>query len=347
MSEDEAAAKGPRREWPLPEADRPAPAGPEPEPIRIGVSTCLLGQNVRYDGGHKEYRFLTRELARYVEFVPTCPEVEVGMPTPRPTIRLVRADELPGGQRLVCPSTGEDHTDAMRAFAEARVEALRGQGLCGYVLKASSPSCGMERVRLYDRDMPSRTGVGLFAQVLLERWPELPVEEEGRLHDPFLRETFLEAVFATARLRELFRGEWKTKDFVAFHTAEKLSLLAHDPEAYRELGRLVARQAEVEREELRATYTRRFLLAFRQPASRGRHVNVLQHMLGYFKDTLSSELRHEVLDLVEDFRAGLVPLAVPLTLLRHHVRAQGVDYLAGQTYLDPAPKRLKLRSAVL
>jgi uncharacterized protein YbgA (DUF1722 family)/uncharacterized protein YbbK (DUF523 family) len=311
--------------------------------IRIGVSSCLLGMNVRFDGGHKKDSFVTGPLARFVEFVPVCPEVEVGMGTPRPTIRLERR----GAEvRLVEPKGGADHTEAMRRWAESRLDGIERQDLCGWVLKKDSPSCGMERVRLYHKGTATKEGRGIFAEALLARFPLLPVEEEGRLNDPWLRENFVERVFAYRRLKDLFAGRWTLGDLVRFHTAEKLLLLAHDPEAYRRLGRLVAGAKGAPREEVRSRYGEIFMHALARVAKAGKQANVLQHMAGYLKDQLPPEEKRELHEAIADFRKGLVPLVVPVTLLRHHVRKHGIAYLQGQTYLEPHPKELMLRNHV-
>jgi uncharacterized protein YbgA (DUF1722 family)/uncharacterized protein YbbK (DUF523 family) len=312
--------------------------------IRIGISACLLGHEVRYDGGHKRDAFLTGTFGRYVEWVSVCPEVEMGLGTPRETLRLERGRE---GIRLVMPKTGEDHTAAMRSYAERRVAALAREDLCGYVLKKDSPSCGMERVKVYDRNgVPARSGRGLFADTLMARLPLLPVEEEGRLSDPRLRENFVERVFAYRRLKDLFGGRWSVGALIRFHTAHKLILLAHSTAAYGELGRVVARAAAVPRAEVRSSYEEGFMRALARVATPARHANVLQHMLGHFKRTLDPASRAELAQAIEDYRLGLVPLVVPITLLRHHVRRQGIEYLAGQIYLEPHPKELMLRNHV-
>ena len=312
-------------------------------PVRIGISSCLLGARVRYDGGHKKDDFLVNTFGRWVEWVPVCPEVEVGMGTPRESIRLVREGEA---VRLVGPRSGEDWTDRMTAFARRRTEGLAGADLSGFVLKKDSPSCGMERVKVYGGGMPSRTGRGLFARALLERFPDLPVEEEGRLCDPRLRDNFVERVFAYHRVRELFRSRWTAGSLVAFHTAHKLQLMAHSPEAYRLLGRLVAGVRNRPRDEVREEYTHGLMRGLKAIATARRNTNVLQHIAGYFKKVLDDGSRRELAALIEDYRLGLVPLVVPVTLVRHFVRLHGIGYLAGQTYLEPHPKELMLRNHV-
>jgi uncharacterized protein YbgA (DUF1722 family)/uncharacterized protein YbbK (DUF523 family) len=312
--------------------------------IRIGISACLLGEPVRFDGGHKKDAFLTDVLAPHVEWVPVCPEVEVGMGTPRETLRLVRDK---GQIRMVTTRSGIDYTDAMRTWAAGRVRTLAGEDLDGYVLKKDSPSCGMERVKVYGGEGPGvRDGRGLFAEALLERLPLLPVEEEGRLCDPRLRENFIERVFAYRRLKDLFGSRWSIGALVRFHTAHKMALLAHSTTAYQELGRLVARAAGLPRAELRGRYETLFMGTLSLPATTRRHTNVLSHMAGHLKDKLDPASRQELAASIEEYRQGLVPLVVPLTLIAHYVRVHRIEYLAGQTYLQPHPRELMLRNHV-
>jgi uncharacterized protein YbgA (DUF1722 family)/uncharacterized protein YbbK (DUF523 family) len=320
-----------------------AVAAVEP-PIRIGVSTCLLGHAVRYDGGHKRNDFLVEVLGPLVEWVPVCPEVELGLGTPREPISLVQDN---ADVRLVATKTGTDHTAAMRAYARRRVAALARADLCGYVLKKGSPSCGMERVKVHGSGgMPRRDGRGLFAAALRDALPHLPVEEEGRLNDPRLRENFIERVFAYRRLRSLFRPRWTRGDVVAFHTAHKLQLLAHSPRHYDRLGRLVAGIKRLSRETFRARYEAELMDALCVLATRRRHVNVLQHVVGYLRPRLDAASRAELLAVIEDYGNGLIPLIAPLTLVCHYVRRFAVAYLAGQVYLEPHPKELMLRNHV-
>ncbi len=313
-------------------------------PIRLGVSSCLLGTEVRFDGGHKRDRFLTDQLADFVEWVPICPEVEVGMGTPRPAMRLVRDGEA---LRLLEVKSGHDHTRSMHAFTQRRVRELRRLDLDGYILKKDSPSCGMTRVKVYNpTGVARRDGVGLFAEALLRSYPNLPVEDEGRLNDPNLRENFIERVFAYERLRRCFRGRWTRGQVVAFHTAHKLQLMAHSTVAYRELGRLVARMKQLPRGEFRAEYESGFMEALRRPATRGKNANALQHAAGYLKKDLDSDSRTELVELLDAYRQGLVPLIVPVTLIAHHVRKHEIEYLQGQVFLEPHPKELMLRNHV-
>jgi uncharacterized protein YbgA (DUF1722 family) len=240
-----------------------------------------------------------------------------------------------------------DHTTQMTKFSQLRVRKLRDQNLCGYILKKNSPSCGMTRVKIWkDKGMPRRDGRGLYASALMDAYPNLPVEEEGRLHDAALRENFIERVFAYRRLQDLFRPRWTVGQVMKFHTAHKLQLMAHSPVAYRTLGQLVAVTKEVPRATFRSDYEDSFMTALAQLASRGRNTNALQHAAGYVKTKIDSASRNELADLIHDYRNGLVPLVVPLSLLRHHIRVHEIDYLAGQSYLQPHPKELMLRNHV-
>jgi len=317
---------------------------PDTDRPRIGISACLLGDEVRFDGGHKRDPFLAVTLSPHVEWVKVCPEVEVGMGTPREALRLVRAAD--GGVRMLTTRTGVDHTDAMHTWSRRRLRALEGEQLSGYVLKKNSPSCGMERVKVYNATgMPDPSGRGLFAAALLTHFPNLPVEEEGRLSDPRLRENFIERVFAYQRLRRFFAGRWTSGSLVAFHTAHKMSLLSHSTVAYRALGQLVARQPS-SRAALREAYEQGFMAALSVLATTRRHTNVLMHMAGHLKKLLDKASRAELVSCLEEYRLGLVPLVVPITLLRHYVRLHHVAYLAGQTYLEPHPRELMLRNHV-
>jgi len=316
-------------------------AFPDRSRLRVGVSSCLLGQQVRYDGGHKRDDFLADTLARYVTFVPVCPEVEVGLGTPREPIRLERH----GGEiRLRGVRSGVDHTDSLRRYAEERLDALEKADLAGYVLKKDSPSCGMERVKVIGKGgVPTKEGRGIFAERLMDRYPLLPVEEEGRLNDPVLRRSFVVRLYAGRRARDLFEGRWSRAAVVEFHTAEKLLLMAHSPEAYRDLGRLVARIKEVPREEFARRYRERMLSGLSRGATRGRQTNVLQHVAGYFKDAPEDD-REEIAASIEDYRRGLLPLEAPLTLLRHHARRAAEPWLRVQTWFDPCPRELLAES---
>jgi uncharacterized protein YbgA (DUF1722 family)/uncharacterized protein YbbK (DUF523 family) len=328
----------------------------EDERPRIGISACLLGQPVRFDSGHKRDPFLVETFGQHVEWVPVCPEVEAGFGTPRESMRLVltRPQVRARGERfdasgiaLVLNKQGTDVTERLVSYSRRKVEKLATARLSGFVLKKDSPSCGMDRVKVYTAAGPGeRAGRGLFAEALMARLPHLPVEEEGRLGDPRIRENFVERVFAYLRLRRLFESRWTVGGVVQFHTAHKLTLMAHSPVAYRELGRLVASAARRPRAEFAEDYQAGFMQALSVIATPRRHANVLQHMLGYFSKDIDEDARTELLALIEDHRVGRVPLVVPMTLMRHHVRRQKVDYLLGQTYLEPHPRELSLRNHV-
>ncbi|MCP4662108.1 MAG: DUF1722 domain-containing protein [bacterium] len=312
--------------------------------IRLGISACLLGWKVRYDGGHKHDRYLTDVLGRWVSWVPVCPEVDLGLGTPRPTIRLEAAGAQP---RLVMPSTGEDLTERMETYASAKVDELRGPGLDGYVLKRASPSCGMERVRVWAAEgSATRNGVGAYARILMERWPHLPVEEEGRLNDPVLRENFIERVFCRHRWRALVRRGLDRGTLAEFHTAHKLLLRSHNEAACRRLGRLVASADTISDRELFRRYEAQFHHALRSKTTGKRHANVLYHALGLVKKHLTPFEKQEAVGLIEDYRKETVPWVVPVTLLRHHAAKHGVVCLQKQLYLEPHPKELMLRNRV-
>jgi uncharacterized protein YbgA (DUF1722 family)/uncharacterized protein YbbK (DUF523 family) len=315
-----------------------------PDRIRVGISTCLLGEKVRFDGGHKLDQYAVGVLGRYVDWVPVCPELEMGLGVPREALRLVGEPEAP---RLVTVKTHVDHTDGMLAWARGRVQQLRELDLDGYLLKSKSPSCGMERVRVYtEAGMPSRSGAGLFARVLLDALPLLPVEEEGRLNDPWLRECFVVRLFTHHRWRQLTRRRVRPADLVAFHARHKLLLMAHSEPHLRALGKLVAQAGTVEPGGLVRQYAQGLLAGLRVRATTRKHTNVLQHLAGYLRERLERGDRDEVHGSIADYHQGLVPLIVPLTLLRHHVRRLGLGYLQDQVYLDPHPKELMLLNHV-
>ena len=314
------------------------------ERIRLGISACLLGERVRFDGGHKRDPFLVESLGQFVDWVPVCPEVESGLDAPREAMRLVQVE---GQVRLLTTRTTQDQTDNLRRYARRRVDELADHELYGFVLKKDSPTCGLERVKVYGTGgVPARSGRGLFADALVTRFPRLPVEEEGRLNDPRLRENFVERIFAYRRLTALFAARWSMGDVVRFHTAHKLTLMAHTPEAYRRLGRLVGSGKSMARREFQDRYSSEFMTALSTMATPRRQANVLQHMLGYFKEALDRESRAELLALIQDYAGGRVPLVVPLTLFGHHIRRCGVTYLADQVYLHPHPVELMLRNHV-
>jgi uncharacterized protein YbgA (DUF1722 family)/uncharacterized protein YbbK (DUF523 family) len=313
--------------------------------IRLGISACLLGQEVRYNGGHKRDPFLVNDLGRYVEWVPVCPEVEVGLGVPRESMRLVGDPENP---RLIAPRSNTDYTDRMVAWACNRVEELAEEKLCGFVFKKDSPSSGLYRVRVYnEHGMPQRVGIGLFPREVVRRFPLLPVEEEGRLHDARLRENFIDCIFTYHRWMTMLEDGGTPGSLVAFHTAQKLTLMAHSPSHYRQMGRLVAQAGTMPWAELTAQYVALLMEGMKVIATPGRNFNVLQHLMGFVKQALSQADKAELMSLMEDYRQGLVPLIVPLTLLKHHLRGPSVpEWVHVQVYLHPYPKELMLRNHV-
>jgi len=312
--------------------------------LKIGISTCLLGENVRYDGGHKLDRYLRDLLGKYVTYVPVCPETESGMPIPREALRLVGDIDAP---RLLTQKSGEDYTDIMQRWASKRLDELEKERLCGFIFKSKSPSSGMERVKVYnDKGHPVPRGRGIFAGMFMERFPLLPVEEEGRLHDPMLRENFITRIFVYARWLELMEQGLTTARLIDFHTRHKLLFMAHNVNAYRELGRLVARAKEFHPDELAEQYIGRVMTALKLSSTVKKNVNVLQHVMGYFKGDLSSDEKQELLEVIGNYKDSLVPLIVPVTLLNHYVRKYEQPYLKEQVYLNPHPMELKLRNHV-
>ena len=312
------------------------------ERITIGVSSCLLGNNVRYNGGHKLNRYVRDTLGRFLDFVPVCPEVECGLPTPRETMRLVGDPDNP---RLVTSRSGIDHTKRMKTWAAKRVKDLQADQLCGFIFKKDSPSSGMQRVKVYnDKGMPHRTGSGLFARAFMDYFPRIPVEDEGRLNDPRLRENFIERIFALKRWRTLLEHRKALSRLIDFHSREKLLILAHSPKHYRLMGQLVAKGKRLSLVELFDEYERQFMAALLLKTTAAKNMNVLQHILGFFKKVLTADEKQELLEIISNYRSGHVPLIVPITLVNHYVRKYRQPYLALQTYLRPHPIDLQLRN---
>ncbi len=309
--------------------------------IRIGVSACLLGQEVRFDGGHKHDRFITDSLGRCFEFVSVCPEVELGLGTPRESLRLV---QIGAGVHFVAPKSGTDRTKPMRTYSELRVSQLGRENLRGYILKKDSPSCGMERVRVHGaKGAATRKGRGLFAEALMRRFPHLPVEEEGRLHDAPLRENFVSRVFAYDRWLGLAESGLTREKLYRFHERHKYQLMAHNQSAARKLGALLgSAPGRGGVEKLARAYLEGFVEVMQRVPTRRSHTNVLQHLAGYVSDKIDAEDRAELAEMIHDYREGHLPLLVPVTLLRHWVRKLRVPYLIDQVYLSPHPDELML-----
>lgn len=314
------------------------------EKIKVGISSCLLGNKVRYDGGHKLDRYLTETLGCYVDWIPVCPEAEYGLSIPREAMRLVGRQ---GDCRLVTVRTGVDHTDGMGAWAEGKLRYLATLGLAGFVFKSKSPSSGLRGVKIYGtQGVPSGTGIGIFAKAFTQQFPLTPVEDDGRLHDPGLRENFVERLFVFHRWQNLISTGRSLAGLVEFHTDHKLLILSHSPQHYTELGRLVARGHGLVPEQLYADYVSLLMEGLKRLATSRKNSNVLQHIAGYFKRQLSSDEKQELLEVIEQYRVGLVPLIVPIVLAKHYVRKYGDPYLKKQWYLNPHPLELMLRNHV-
>ena len=312
--------------------------------IKIGISACLLGQNVRWNGGHARDPYVTHTLGLYVDYVPVCPEVECGLGIPRETLRLVGDADNP---RLVTSKTHIDHTERMTQWARQRVKELEKEDLCGFIFKKDSPSSGRFRVKVYNpKGMPEKKGVGIFARIFSEHFPLTPTEEEGRLHDPKLREAFVEQIFTLQRWRAALAPPLSLGRLVDFHTYHKLLLMAHSPGHARKLGTLVAAGKSQPLTALFAQYEASLVEALRLSATLKKNINVLQHIMGYFKQHLSADEKQELLEIINHYRNGHVPLIVPVTLLNHYVRKYRQPYLAQQVYLNPHPVALKLRNHV-
>ncbi|MFW5735453.1 MAG: YbgA family protein [Oceanidesulfovibrio sp.] len=316
----------------------------EDETPRVGISRCLLGENVRYDGGHQLDRFLRDTLGRFVEFVGVCPEVECGMPTPRDSLRLVGDPENP---RLVTRKTGEDHTKQMKIWTEKALDDLASQNLCGFVFKSRSPSSGLHNIKVYNEETGqpvSHKGRGIFASAFMERFPLLPVEDDGRLHDPLLREMFIERIFLFRRLRSSLARDMSRHELIEFHASHKLLFMSHSPENARDLGSLVGRIKERPIEDVYCDYLKIMHECLERKPTPSKHRNVLQHALGYFKNRLTSDEKQEVLEIIDHYHQGHVPLIVPVTLINHFTRKYDEPYLGRQYYLKPHPLELALRN---
>ena len=314
------------------------------EKIKLGISTCLLGENVRYDGGHKLDRFLTDTLGQHVEYVPVCPEVECGLPIPREAMHL---EGNPDSPRLTTTHTKQDMSERMVTWANKRVVELEKEGLCGFIFKSGSPSSGMERIKVYNEEgMPVKKGVGMFARIFMEHFPLLPAEGEGRLHDPELRENFIERIFTLKRWREALAKKESRGIIVDFHTKHKLLILSHSPKHYQAMGKLVAKARGLPLKEFYSQYKTLLMEALKLKTTSKKNSNVLMHIMGYFKEQLSSDEKKELLEVIDFYRKGHIPLIVPITVINHYVRKYEQPYLKEQIYLSPHPLELQLRNHV-
>jgi uncharacterized protein YbgA (DUF1722 family)/uncharacterized protein YbbK (DUF523 family) len=311
---------------------------------RIGVSACLLGHQVRYDGGHKRNLYLLDELGKQVEYVPVCPETAIGLGIPRPTIRLVGDPENP--RVLGVADASVDVTRRLREYAESQIPSFND--LSGFVLKKDSPSCGMERVKVYDPNGQGavRKGSGAFARVLMQQMPLLPVEEEGRLTDPVLRENFVNRVYVYQRWRQLLTTGLTRAGLIEFHTTHKYMIMAHSQAAYQRLGKLLSDLSGKDLQGIADAYAEELMITMKRRVNRKRHVNVLQHIMGYLKRRIDGDDKAELAASIEAYRRGETPLVVPVTLLRHYFRNHHDKYMARQFYLAPYPESLGLRNTI-
>lgn len=312
--------------------------------IKVGISACLLGEKVRYDGGHKLDHYLKDTLGQFVEWVPVCPEVECGLPVPREAMRLIGDPDSP---RLVTVRSGTDQTVRMQLWAEDRLKQLATVDLCGFIFKSRSPSSGMRGVKVYAASgIPARSGVGVFARAFMEHFQLMPVEDEGRLHDPSLRENFIERIFTFKRWKNFLGNDGSVRGLVDFHSDHKLIILAHSTRHYTEMGRLVANARKYEPDILHDNYLSLLMEGLKLLATARKNTNVLQHMMGYFKKQLTPREKMELSEVIGDYHKGLLPLVVPVVLLRHYVRKYDEPYLKRQHYLHPHPAELGLRNHV-
>ncbi len=316
--------------------------GARMERLKLGISSCLLGEPVRYDGGHRLDRFLRDTLGRYVEFVPVCPEVECGFGVPRESMHL---EGDPSAPALITSRTKRDLTDRMLSWAHKRVAELEQLNLCGFIFKSNSPSSGMERVKVIGKNgMPRKIGTGLFAGVFMKHLPVIPVEDDGRLNDPMLRESFIERIFVMKRWRETVEDSGNVGSLVAFHSCHKLLIMAHSAPHTAALGRLVAGAAAIQGDELFRQYRTLLMEALKLRSTVKKNTNVLQHLMGYFKKQLSPDEKQELLEVIEHYHQEHFPLIVPITLIKHYVRKYEQPYLQDQYYLNPHPVELRLRN---
>ena len=313
--------------------------------IKIGVSSCLIGEKVRWNGDHKQNHFVREILANYFEYVSVCPEMEVGMGVPRETVALYGNLEK---SRMISKKTQTDWTKPMEYYIKDRISSLEHENLCGYIFKSKSPSCGLGRVPVYAEFGSHRVrhGAGLFAKAFTNKFPLVPTEDEGRLNDPMIRENFIVKVFSFSRLKDLFKINFSIGKLVRFHTQQKFLLLAHSRKYYDELGQLVAKPKSLTKEVLKEEYGKTFMKALTFKATPKKNTDVLLHMMGFLKKVLSKGEKEDILNTIQDYRRGLFPLIVPVTLIRHQAKKHNIEYLKDQAYLNPHPKELMLRNHV-
>jgi len=312
------------------------------EKIKLGISTCLLGKNVRYDGGHQLNRFLTDTLGQYVKYIPLCPEVECGLSVPREPMHLEGNPESP---RLITNQTRKGMTDRLVAWAHNRMTELEKEDLYGFIFKSHSPSCGMEQVKVHDqKGRWVKKGIGVFAELFMEHFPLIPVEDEERLHDPRLGDNFIARIFTMKRWREVRSKKESRGSLINFHTRHKLLILSHSPNHYRMMGNLVGRAKELPLKKVFQQYQTLLMESLQLKITPKKNANVLMHTMGYLREQLTSDRKQELLEAIDRYRKEYIPLIVPITLLNHYVRKFHQPYLKQQVYLTPHPLELLLRN---
>jgi uncharacterized protein YbgA (DUF1722 family)/uncharacterized protein YbbK (DUF523 family) len=310
--------------------------------IKVGISSCLLGHEVRFDGGHKRHSYIESTLGRYFDFIPFCPEVSIGMSIPREPIRLEIEDDT---IRCVGVNNPEqDFTQQLKTSADQQKHWQ--QDLCGYILKKDSPSCGMERVKLYKNNMPERKGQGIYAAQMMQNFPQLPVEEEGRLGDARLRENFIQRVYILARWKNMLSEGLTAKSLTQFHAQHKLIIMSHNQNNVRSLGRLLADLNKDDLETIANQYISELMCSLKVIATPGNHVNVLQHIQGYLKKELDTDDKQELSESIARYGKGELPLIVPITLLKHHFRKCPDPYIDNSYYINPHPQELSLLNSI-
>ena len=313
--------------------------------IKIGVSSCLIGEEVRWNGGHKKDRYVQGVLDNYFEYVPTCPEVDVGMGIPRETVALYGVLE---DHKMISKKSQTDWTAKMNTYMKGRISTLRKNDLCGYIFKSKSPSCGIGRVPIYSKfgSNKVRHGPGMFASAFMKTLPLIPVEDEGSLHDPVIRENFIVRVFCFNRLQTFLKERFTMGALVSFHTKHKFLILSHSKKQYDAMGKLVANAKKIKTAELKTRYSKLFMAALTYKSTPKKNTDVLLHMTGFLKKILTREEKKNILSVIEDYRNELLPLVVPVTLIYHQVKKHNIEYLLDQVYLNPHPKELMLRNHV-
>jgi uncharacterized protein YbgA (DUF1722 family)/uncharacterized protein YbbK (DUF523 family) len=312
--------------------------------VKIGISACLLGEKVRYDGGHRLDRYITDALGNYFEWVPVCPEVEYGLPVPRESMHLVGD---PASPHIVTVKTGVDHTEGIKKWAADKLRQLDKEDLCGFIFKSKSPSSGISGIKVYTPSgMPSNRGTGIFGGAFMRYFPLIPIIDDGRLHNPNLRENFIEQVFVYNLWKDFLKNGPELRDLITFHTNLKLLILSHSPKHYSTLGKLIAQAKKYQPDVLYSEYIEILMEGVRLLATSKKNTNVLLHIAGYFKKLIPTEEKRKLLGIIEQYHKGYIPLIVPVILINHYVREFDEPFLKNQYSLNPHPVELMLRNHV-